>query len=272
MTNKDEFGDFRFDGEPGDDADRKEPERDQEKPAPPPARDELTSPSEAKQLKIPREMPLLPVRDVVVFPFMILPLFVGREGSVAAVNDALSRDRMIVLAAQKEMTEENPAPDGIYPMGTVAMIMRMLKLPDGRVKILVQGLARARIEEFTQPEQPFAVKLEVLEEPATEPGLELEALVRNIKEGLEKLTQLGKVISPDLAMVLETLSDPGRFADGIARMHPALERNYRLKRIMTRDDEDLERTFVLIRALSALVRPFPFLTGLLGRSLYYRSV
>lgn len=216
MTNKDESGDFRFDGEPGDDADQKKPERDQEQPAPPPAGDELTSPSEAKQLKIPREMPLLPVRDVVVFPFMILPLFVGREGSVAAVNDALSRDRMIVLAAQKEMTEENPTPDGIYQMGTVAMIMRMLKLPDGRVKILVQGLARARIEEFTHSEQPFSVKLEVLEEPPTESGLELEALVRNIKEGLEKLTQLGKVISPDLAMVLETLSDPGRFADLIA--------------------------------------------------------
>ena len=100
---------------------------------------------ENEELKIPDILPLLPVRDVVVYPYMILPLFVGREISIAAVDYALSRDRLIFLATQKDVSEEEPAPDAIFRVGTVAMIMRMLKLPDGRVKILVQGLAKARI-------------------------------------------------------------------------------------------------------------------------------
>ena len=97
---------------------------------------------ENEELKIPDILPLLPVRDVVVYPYMILPLFVGREISIAAVDYALSRDRLIFLATQKDVGDEDPAPEGIYKVGTVAMIMRMLKLPDGRVKILVQGLSK----------------------------------------------------------------------------------------------------------------------------------
>jgi len=93
---------------------------------------------EKKNVPIPEELPLLPVRDVVIFPYMILPLFVGREKSIAAVDTALSRDRLIFLATQKELGDEEPEPADIYNVGTVAMIMRMLKLPDGRVKILVQ--------------------------------------------------------------------------------------------------------------------------------------
>src|SRR4030042_6925912 len=110
---------------------------DEEKPptppsAPPPSGEGEGKP-ESEQIQIPEVLPLLPVRDVVVFPFMILPLFVGRESSVAAVNDALSKDRMILLCAQKQMAEEDPKPEGIYSVGTASMIMRMLKLPDGRV-------------------------------------------------------------------------------------------------------------------------------------------
>src|SRR4051812_15819294 len=110
--------------------------------------------SENEELVIPEELPLLPVRDVVVYPYMILPLFVGREPSIRAVNEALAKDRLIFLAAQREITDENPTADSIYTVGTIAMIMRMRKLPDGRVKILVQGLTKGTLQDFTQ-EKPF---------------------------------------------------------------------------------------------------------------------
>ncbi|HVO31566.1 MAG TPA: LON peptidase substrate-binding domain-containing protein, partial [bacterium] len=97
---------------------------------------------------------MLPIRDVVVFPYMILPLFVGRESSIAAVDEALSKDRLIFLAAQKDASQEEPALADIHRHGTVAIIMRMRKLPDGRVKILVQGLLRAEVAKYVQ-EKPF---------------------------------------------------------------------------------------------------------------------
>ena len=115
---------------------------------------------DGEELKIPDILPLLPVRDVVVYPYMILPLFVGREISIAAVDHALSRDRLIFLATQKEVSDEDPAPEAIYNVGTVAMIMRMLKLPDGRVKILVQGLSKGRIEEYVATKPFYSVRIE----------------------------------------------------------------------------------------------------------------
>ncbi len=178
--------------------------------------EDAVSPSDAQQIQIPRQMPLLPVRDLVVFPFMIVPLFVGREGSIEAVNEALGKDRMIMLAAQRDVSEEDPTPDKIYETGTVAMIMRMLKMPDNRVKILVQGLSRAAIKEYEKKEQPYTVNIEVLEEPPAERSLEIEALMRNIKEQMDQLIQYGKTIPPDLSSVLDSLTDPGRFADLVA--------------------------------------------------------
>src|SRR5512139_4131241 len=115
---------------------------------------------EKEELKIPEILPLLPVRDVVVYPYMIIPLFVGREISINAVDWALSKDRLIFLATQKDIADEEPAPDSIYTVGTVAMIMRMLKLPDGRVKILVQGLAKARIVSFENVDSCYQVSIE----------------------------------------------------------------------------------------------------------------
>src|SRR5688572_33229414 len=111
---------------------------------------------ENDELVIPDELPLLPIRDVVVYPYMIIPLFVGREPSIRAVNEALAKDRLIFLAAQKEITDENPTPESIFPIGTISMIMRMRKLPDGRVKILVQGLMKGTVLNFQQ-EKPFFV-------------------------------------------------------------------------------------------------------------------
>src|SRR5690606_13300612 len=102
----------------------------------------------------------LPVRDIVVFPYMIIPLFVGRDSSIRSVEEALSRsDRLILLASQKDISDEHPSADGIHRTGTVAMIMRMRKLPDGRIKILTQGLCKARIEEFQQKDPFYEVKV-----------------------------------------------------------------------------------------------------------------
>lgn len=171
-----------------------------------------------EELRIPEQLPLLPVRDVVVYPFMIIPLFVGRETSIKAVDSALAGDRMILLATQHEMSEEDPPPDKIYNVGTVAMIMRMLKLPDGRVKILVQGLAKARIASF-ETEKPFyMVNIERLHDSSLQidMSLETEALIRTVREQLVKIVELGKQVSPEVLVILENIQEPGSMADLIA--------------------------------------------------------
>jgi len=166
---------------------------------------------------IPEELPLLPVRDIVVFPYMVLPLFVGRELSIKAIEAALSSNRLIFLTTQKNQDIEMPEASDLYRVGTVGVIMRMLKLPDARIKVLVQGLTKARIQEFTQTDPFFSVRLETLTEPsATIPSLEKEALVRSTREALEKIVGLGKVLMPDVLTVIENLDDPGRLADIIA--------------------------------------------------------
>jgi len=169
-----------------------------------------------EELRIPEELPLLPIRDVVVYPFMIIPLFVGREMSIKAVDQALAGDRMIMLATQHDIGDEDPTPDKIYTVGTVAMIMRMLKLPDGRVKILVQGLVKARIAEFVDYKPFHTVRIERLVEPPVVDSLETEALMRTVREQLTKIAELGKQISPEVMVILENITDPGSMADLIA--------------------------------------------------------
>ena len=173
--------------------------------------------TEAEELKIPDTLPLLPVRDIVVFPYMILPLFIGREMSIKAVDDALAKDRLILLVAQKDISDEDPKPEGIHKVGTVAMIMRMLKLPDGRVKILVQGLTKAVIDEYVQLTPTYLVKLTKMKEPPIpEISLETEALMRAVKEQVGKIISMGKVLSPDVILILDSINDPGRLADLVA--------------------------------------------------------
>ena len=167
--------------------------------------------------KMPSQIPLLPVRDVVVYPFMILPLFVGRDKSIRAVDEALSRERLILLAAQRDAEAEDPGADDLYAVGTVAMIMRMLKMPDGRVKILVQGVSRARILGFTRRDPYFEARIAEVGEPETAPqGLEVEALIRSVKERVQRGVNLGKGISPDVLVIINNLEHPGRLADLVA--------------------------------------------------------
>ena len=111
-------------------------------------------------VKIPDSLPVLPLRDIVIFPFMIVPLYVSRERSIKAVDQALADNRMILLAAQKRQDDEDPTGDDIYPVGTVALIMRMLKLPDGRIRVLVQGIGRARITGFEEGHPHLHAKVE----------------------------------------------------------------------------------------------------------------
>jgi ATP-dependent Lon protease len=170
-----------------------------------------------KVLEIPQTLPMLPGRDIVVFPYMIIPLFVGRDASIRSVEEALAKNRLIFLASQKDITEENPTPDNIYTVGTIAMIMRMRKLSDGRVKILIQGVAKGRVKNYTKTSPSFEVAVEKIEEiPVQKTVVENETLIRTAKEHIERIIAQGRPLSPDILLVLDDVSDPGRIADLIA--------------------------------------------------------
>lgn len=171
-------------------------------------------PEEQPQFKIPDTLPLLPVRDVVIFPFMIVPLFVSRDKDIAAVNKALAENRIIALSTQKDPTEDEPGPEGLNMVGTAALLVRMLKMPDGRIRVLVQGLSRIKIEEITETEPFLEAHIHRIDEPVIEKvPVKIEAMMRNIKEMLEKMNNLGKAIAPEMVSVISTIDDPGRVSD-----------------------------------------------------------
>jgi ATP-dependent Lon protease len=167
-----------------------------------------------QQLQIPEQLPVLPLRDIVIYPFMIVPLFVSREKSIRAVDEALGENRMIFLVSQRDLDKEEPAGEDLYTTGTVAVIMRMLKLPDGRIRILVQGLSRAHVESVEDTGEFLKARLSALDETGTsERSLEVEALVRNVRASMERATNLGKNISPEVMAIVSSLDDAGRLAD-----------------------------------------------------------
>jgi len=170
-----------------------------------------------KEVEIPDNLPVLPVRDLVVFPYMILPLFVGREMSIKAIEYSLSANRMVLLVTQKDLNIENPTPDDLFSVGTVAIIMRTLKLPDGRVKILVQGLTKAKALTYSQTEPFFKATVEKINDQKPPMlTIEDEAQMRTVKEQLDKVVSLGKAVLPDIMGVVENIEDPGRLADLVA--------------------------------------------------------
>lgn len=170
--------------------------------------------TEFEKFDVPDIIPVLPVRDMVMYPSVILPLFVGRDMSINAVEKSLSKDRLILVAAQKDLTDEDPLPSKIYSIGVVSQIMRMLRLPDGRVKVLIQGIKKARIEKYVQETPTFLAKISAIEEPViTEITLEIEGLMRYVKEEMEKVVSMGRMVPPDILMVLDTIDEPGRLAD-----------------------------------------------------------
>ena len=165
---------------------------------------------------IPDVIPLLPIRDIVIFPYMMIPLFVGREISINAVNEALARDRHLFLVVQKDATEDEPEAGDLHRVGTVATILRMLKLDDGRVKILVQGLTKGAVEAVLQEKPFFEARIEkVVEQQVIELSIEVEALMRNVKEKIEQILNL-KNLPPEIVMVTDNVVDPGVLADLVA--------------------------------------------------------
>jgi ATP-dependent Lon protease len=165
-------------------------------------------------MQIPSELPALPLRDIVIYPFMIVPLFVSRDKSIKAVEEALKDNRMIVLVSQKDLNKEDPGREDLFDMGTVAIIMRMLKLPDGRIRILIQGLSRCRIEGVDPSGDHVQATITPVSEPlAPENSLEVEALVRNVRSLMERAASLGKNISPEVLAIIANLDDAGRLAD-----------------------------------------------------------
>ncbi len=173
--------------------------------------------TEQQQVSIPDVLPVLPLTDIVVFPYMIVPLFVNRDRSAKAVDQALSENRMILLASQKNPNVDDPKAEDLHDFGTVSVIMRMLKLPDGRVRILVQGFSRAKVEYFDDSKPYITAKVAPKTEPQVVPDSpELEALIRNVKSSLEKMVSLGKNISPDLVAIATNIDEPARLSDLVA--------------------------------------------------------
>jgi ATP-dependent Lon protease len=181
----------------------------------------MISIEENDQIEIPATLPLLPVRDLVVFPFVIVPLFVGRETSVSAVEQALASHRMVMLAAQREVQIDDPRVEDLYRVGTVGMVMRMRRLSDGRLKVLVQGLVRARVDKFTETHAYLQGELTpIFDLPLKQISVQTEALMRSVQERLQHYNESSRTLGPDALVVLQGMKDPGRLADLVASNLP----------------------------------------------------
>lgn len=165
-------------------------------------------------MDIPDELPMMAVRDVVVFNYMIIPLFVGRPSSVEAVNSAQDGDKLLMLVTQRDATRDDPEPGDLYDVGMVCMVMRTLKLPDGRLKVLVQAVSKAKIKKYKQTSPYFQVEIDQLtEEEVEEITVDIEALMRTVREQTEKIMSLRGILSADLMMIINNIEEPGRLAD-----------------------------------------------------------
>ena len=206
--------------------------------------------SEAKQAKDKggKEIyPVLPLRDIVVFPYMIVPLFVGREKSINALEEVMRADKQILLAAQKNAGDDDPAPDAIYQMGTLASVLQLLKLPDGTVKVLVEGTARAKVVRYIPNPDYFEAEVEAVAEPKGAED-EIEALARSAGSQFENYVKLNKKISPEVLANIGQIDDYSKLADTIAS-HLAIKiaDKQELLEITTISDR-LERVYTLMES------------------------
>src|SRR5262250_858142 len=159
-------------------------------------------------------VPLLPLRDIIVFPHMVVPLFVGRQKSIRALEEAMNKQKFILLAAQKDAKTNEPAEADIYKVGTLGSVVQLLRLPDGTVKVLVEGKKRARITRYVAHPDFFLVEAEEIEE-ACESSTEIEALCRSVNSTFENYVKLNKKIPPEMIMSVASITDPSRLADTI---------------------------------------------------------
>ncbi len=162
-----------------------------------------------------RAYPVLPLRDIVVFPHMIVPLFVGREKSIKALEEVMRSDTFILLATQKNASDDDPATDSIFTVGTLASVLQLLKLPDGTVKVLVEGAARARVTKYTDREEYYEAEAVVLADTAGE-QVEAEALARSVINEFEGYVKLNKKVSPEVVGVVQQIEDYAKLADTVA--------------------------------------------------------
>src|SRR6185312_4884640 len=162
-----------------------------------------------------RAYPVLPLRDIVVFPHMIVPLFVGREKSIRALEEVMRGDTFILLATQKDASDNDPATSAIYEVGTLASVLQLLKLPDGTVKVLVEGAERARILRYTDRADYYEAEAAVLAD-AVGDRVEAEAMARSVVTEFEGYVKLNKKVSPEVVGVVQQITDYGKIADTVA--------------------------------------------------------
>ncbi len=179
-----------------------------------------------------RIVPLLPLRDIVVFPNHVVPLFVGRPKSIEALEDAVAGNRELMLSAQRQAGQDEPTEEDIYPLGTLGTIIQLLRLPDGTVKVLVEGKCRARIDEFRTSDPYFRCTIEELHDEEDD-GVEAEALVRSIHGGFENYVKLNKKVPPELLNTITSINEPGKLADTIvAHLNLQLEERQAILEIL----------------------------------------
>ncbi len=183
--------------------------------------------SDAADEQYMKNVPILPLRDVVVYPHMVIPLFVGREKSISALDTAMETGKKILLVAQKQPDIDSPTADDIYRVGTLATILQLLKLPDGTVKVLVEGASRANVEAIYSGEY-FSADIALLDEPAEEDSRELDGLKRTIVSQFESYVKLNKKVPPEILASLSSIDQPGRLADTVAA-HMSLQLDERQK-------------------------------------------
>ena len=161
------------------------------------------------------EYPVLPLRDIVVFPHMIVPLFVGREKSIKALEDVMNDDKQILLTTQKNAADDDPGKNDVFSVGTIGTVLQLLKLPDGTVKVLVEGAYRAKITSFTENEAFFEAFAEKIEETNGDEQEQI-ALSRAVVTQFEQYIKLNKKIPPEVLTSVKQIEDPGKLADTIA--------------------------------------------------------
>ncbi|MCD6548224.1 MAG: endopeptidase La [Thermodesulfobacterium sp.] len=175
---------------------------------------QLSEISEGETIDVPEVLPLMAIRDIVLFPSMVVPLFVGRPKSLKAIEEALNKNKLIVLSTQKNSRIENPKPENLYKIGTIGLIIKTLNISEDRLRVVVQVLSRVEIKEFLQTDPYFKVKIEPCKE--IEPEIitpEIEALMRSVKENIEKLLSLKGNLNPEISTAIQSIEEPGRLAD-----------------------------------------------------------
>ncbi|HEX2734854.1 MAG TPA: endopeptidase La [Polyangiaceae bacterium] len=195
-----------------------------------------------------RTLPALPLRDIIVFPHMVSQLFVGREKSIAALDEAMTREKEVFLAAQKNAKTNDPTPEDIYQDGTIGTIVQLLRLADGTVKVLVEGKRRAKVKRFVETRDYFLVEVEDVAESA-EGGVEIEALIRSVQSTFETYVKLNKKVQPEVLMSIQSISEPGKLSDTIAANLPTIKLVDRQALLEARDaKERLTRLYELMQA------------------------